>query len=60
MVCSKNEKFEDCELNILRQSVDKIQDIIGRDTVNDPRIKEIIEIVESLVEGVLPTPAPFA
>ena len=49
MSCSKKEKFAECELNILRTAVDKIEDIVGRDAVNDPRIKEIIEIVEDFL-----------
>ena len=60
MSCDKSMSFEECELAILRAAVDKIDKKTGTKKINNPEVQEIIEIVESLVEGVLPTPAPFA
>ena len=40
--------FEEKELNILRNAVDKIEKKTGYTLINNPSIKTIIEIVEQL------------
>ena len=49
MKCDKNLTFEECELSILRQSVDKIEKKTGRKMIGNPVIKEIISIVEKFL-----------
>ena len=49
MSCTKSKDFNDCELNILRKSVDNIQEKIGRETLSNSNIKRIIEIVEDFL-----------
>ena len=46
---NENKEFVEQELNILRQSVDHIQEKIGKETLKDPRVKKIIEIVEDFL-----------
>ena len=41
------EEFEEMELEILRDAVDKIQDEQGRKAMMDDSIKDIIDIVEN-------------
>ena len=41
--------FAEQELNILRKSVDNIQQNIGKKTLSDPNVKQIIEIVEDFL-----------
>ena len=41
--------FAEQELNILRKSVDNIQQNIGKKILNDPNVKQIIEIVEDFL-----------
>ena len=43
------EEFEDKELEILRDAVDKIQDEQGRKAMMDDSIKDIITIVEDFL-----------
>ena len=50
MINCKNLTFEECELFILRQSVDKIEKIIKREKVKSPEIKRIINIVETFIK----------
>jgi hypothetical protein len=45
-ICDKKMTFQDCELAILRQAIDKAEERQGRKTVNSPEIKRIINIVE--------------
>ena len=45
-ICDKKMTFNDCELAILRASVDKAEERQGRKTANSPEIKRIIGIVE--------------
>lgn len=49
-VCNKSMSFGECELALLRESVDKIQKKTGRQTVKDPEIKDIIKIVEDFLK----------
>ncbi len=42
--------FEECELFILRQSVDKIEKHIKKEKIKSPEIKEIINIVEDFIK----------
>ena len=49
MKCDKNLTFEECELAILRHSVDKIEKKTGRKMIGNPVIKEIISIVEKFL-----------
>jgi hypothetical protein len=48
-VCDKKMTFQDCEMAILRQAVDKADEIRGRQTANSPEIKRIINIVENFL-----------
>jgi hypothetical protein len=48
-ICDKKMTFQDCELAILRQAVDKAEEIQGRKTANSPEIKRIINIVENFL-----------
>lgn len=48
--CDKKMKFEDCELAILRQSVDLAQEKIGKRIINSPEVQEIINIVEDFLK----------
>ena len=41
--------FGECELALLRQSIDKIQKLSGSQRVKDPTIKNIIEIIEEFM-----------
>ena len=45
----KDLKFSDCELAILRMSVDKAEEKMGRRVVNSEDIKNIIKIVEDFI-----------
>ncbi len=47
----KGLSFEDCELTILRQSVDKIEKQIGKSTLKSPTIQNIIKIVEDFIRS---------
>ena len=41
--------FQDKELAILREAIDKNEKIQGKQTLDDPKIKRIIEIVEQFL-----------
>ena len=43
--------FEECELFILRQSVDRIEKTIKRKKIESPEIKKIINIVEQFIKN---------
>ena len=45
----ENISFEECELAILRQAIDKAEYKEGRKKLNNPEIKEIIKIVEDFL-----------
>ena len=45
----KDLTFNDCELAILRQAVDKAQEIQGKEVANSPEVKKIINIVENFI-----------
>jgi hypothetical protein len=45
----KGIKFSDCELVILRQAVDKAEEIQGKQVANSPEVKQIINIVENFI-----------
>ena len=45
--CKKNMSFQECELAILRQAVDKADVIEGEKLLKDPEVKKIIDIVEN-------------
>jgi hypothetical protein len=49
MKCEKM-SFEECELAILRQAVDKAENREGRKKINNPEIALIIEIVENFLK----------
>ena len=48
--CDKSMTFNDCELAILRSSVDLAQENIGKRNLNSPEIQEIIDIVETFLK----------
>ena len=45
-VCNENMTFGECELALLRHSIDKIERRSGSQRVKDPIIRNIINIVE--------------
>ena len=47
--CKKNMSFEECELAILRQAVDKADVIEGEQMLKDPQVRKIIDIVENFL-----------
>jgi hypothetical protein len=47
----KGLNFSDCELAILRQAVDKAEEIQGKQVANSPEIKRIIGIVENFIRS---------
>jgi len=49
MKCDKGLTFEECELSILRQAVDKIEQKMGANLINNPEVKSIIAIVEKFL-----------
>jgi hypothetical protein len=46
-ICDKELTFEECELAILRQAVDKAEKIQGEKKISSPEIQHIIQIVEN-------------
>ena len=54
--CSKGLSFAECELAILRSSVDKAQEKIAKRAVASPAIKEMTKIVEEFIKkrGLVP------
>ena len=50
-MCDKNMTFEECELSILRNAVDHIENKQGKKKLSDPEIKKIIEIVENFLKS---------
>lgn len=50
-VCSKDLKYEDCELAILRSAVDNVEEKTGKEKINSPEIKKIIKIVEEFISN---------
>ena len=50
-LCDKSMSFEECELAILREAVDKAEEIQGRNIVSNPEIKRIIAIVENYIRN---------
>ena len=49
MLCNKQMSFEECELAILRQAVDSVDQIEGEELLRNPEVKEIITIVEDFL-----------
>ena len=49
-ICNKSMSFNECELAILRSSVDKAEMNKGKMVVNSPEIKQIIDIVEKFIK----------
>lgn len=49
MKCDKKLTFEECELAILRQAVDNIENKSGRKMIDNPTVQEIILIVEKFL-----------
>ena len=47
--CKKTMSFEECELAILRQAVDKADVIEGEQMLKDPQVRKIIDIVENFL-----------
>jgi hypothetical protein len=43
--------FSDCELAILRQAVDKAEEMQGREIINSSQVKKIISIVEAFLRN---------
>lgn len=48
-ICDNKMTFQECELAILRQAVDKAEEIKGKQVVSSPEIKKIITIVENFL-----------
>ena len=55
-ICNTDMSFGDCELAILRMSVDKAQEKIAKRAVASPAIKELTKIVEEFIikRGLVP------
>ena len=51
MSCKKNMSFEECELAILRSAVDKMDKKSGKNKIDNPEIKQIIDIVEEFLKS---------
>lgn len=49
-LCTKNMTFEECELAIVRQAVQMIEDKAGKKKINRPEIQDIIHIVEGFLQ----------
>jgi len=49
--CKRGMTFEECELTILRSAVDKAEKISGRQIIENPEIKKIIDIVENFLKA---------
>lgn len=50
-ICDKGLPFHECELAILRNAVDRAEDIKGFELVNSPEIKNMIAVVEQFIKG---------
>jgi hypothetical protein len=48
--CDKNMTFADCELEILKNSITLAENKIGRNIVQNPEVKEMINIVENFIK----------
>ena len=48
-VCTPDMTFEECEVAVLRDAVDKAEHIQGETMVRDPEIKKLISIVEEFI-----------
>lgn len=55
-ICTKNMSFDECELAILRTSVDMAQEKIAKRVVSSPAIKDMTAIVEEFIKkrGLIP------
>ena len=49
-ICNKDMTFEECELAIVRQAVQMIEDKAGKKKINTPEIQDIIRIVEEFLQ----------
>jgi len=49
--CEKGLSFEDCELTILRNAVDEIENVEGTKMVKDPDVQKMIHIVEDFIRN---------
>ena len=49
-VCTPNLSFEECELAVLRVAVDKAEEKQGKQFVQTPEIKKIIQLVEKFIQ----------
>ena len=49
LLCDNKMTFKDCELAVLRQSVDNIEQEQGRRVVNNEDVKKILKIVEDFI-----------
>jgi len=50
LMCDRSMTFQECELKLLRDAVDKIQQKTGKEQINNPEVKKIIEIVEKFLK----------
>jgi hypothetical protein len=49
-ICDKTLSFEDCELAILRQAVDKAEEVQGEKKISSAETKKIITIIETFIK----------
>ena len=49
--CDRNTSLADCELAVLRNTIDKAERVQGKKFINDPKIIEIIQIVENFLRS---------
>ena len=50
-ICDKKMSFEECELAILRNAIDTIDNKKGKKAMNDPDVTKIISIVEDFLKS---------
>ena len=48
--CEKNTTFEECEMAVLRSTIDKIDKKKGEELISNPEINKIIKIVEKFIK----------
>ena len=48
--CEKNTTFEECEMAVLRSTIDKIDKKKGEELISNPEINKIINIVETFIK----------
>ena len=50
IICDKHASFEECELAILREAVDKAELVIKKNKIKTPEVDKIIDVVEQFLK----------